>query len=175
MRRFSTVLLNYWILAIEDSKGQYGISKLCGRCSLCRNHGKHQTNMIPTTKVLKSKRGNFNLRQTLSCSNYGIYVATCCVCRVFMLLLVVFVVNNTLDKQKIVFLSDGLVIETHGVLLILQLTVVVISPPLATRPPQVWPTQYTFPLTNADLIIQLVHWIFSMELSHRILLATPDS
>ena len=33
---------------------------------------------IPQGKF-KSKRGNFSLRQSLSCANYGVYVATCCI------------------------------------------------------------------------------------------------
>ena len=36
--------------------------------------------MVATARQIQSKRGNFSLRQTLSCTNYGVYDATCCIC-----------------------------------------------------------------------------------------------
>ena len=36
--------------------------------------------MVATARQIQSKRGNFSLRQRLSCTNYGVYVATCCIC-----------------------------------------------------------------------------------------------
>ena len=36
--------------------------------------------MVATARQIQSKRGNFSLRESLSCTNYGVYVATCCIC-----------------------------------------------------------------------------------------------
>ena len=47
-------------------------SSPCGHCA--------QTNFGLVLQVLQTNFGNFNLRQNLTCSNYGIYVATCQLC-----------------------------------------------------------------------------------------------
>ena len=57
-----------------------GASSPCGHCALCGRHGKYTKSMVPSTKVLQTNFGNFNLRQNLTCSNYGIYVTTCQLC-----------------------------------------------------------------------------------------------
>ena len=36
--------------------------------------------LVATARQIQSKRRNFSLRQSLSCTNYGVYVATCCIC-----------------------------------------------------------------------------------------------
>jgi len=42
--------------------------------------GKHDANMVPKVTALHSKGKLFPLRQVLTCTNYGIYVATCKLC-----------------------------------------------------------------------------------------------
>ena len=74
-------LTNYRKLAFHQINNQtQGISQLCGHCSLCGKHGRHKSSMVATARQIQSKRGNFSLRQRLSCTNYGVYVATCCIC-----------------------------------------------------------------------------------------------
>ena len=74
-------LTNYRKLAFHQSNNQtQGISQPCGHCSLCGKHGRHKSSMVATARQIQSKRGNFSLRQRLSCTNYGVYVATCCIC-----------------------------------------------------------------------------------------------
>ena len=37
--------------------------------------------LLPATaRQIQSKRGNFSLRRSLLCTNYGVYVAISCVC-----------------------------------------------------------------------------------------------
>ena len=36
--------------------------------------------MVATARHIQSKRRNFSLRQSLSGTYYGVYVATCCIC-----------------------------------------------------------------------------------------------
>ena len=53
----------------------------CGRCKLCGNHGKDAKTMIYSTNTRNSKSGKiFQLKKQLTCSNFGIYAATCTIC-----------------------------------------------------------------------------------------------
>ena len=48
---------------------------------MCAKFGKRDANMVPKVTALHSKAKLFPLRQMLTCANYGIYVATCKLCR----------------------------------------------------------------------------------------------
>ena len=100
-------LTNYTKLAFHQSNNQtQGISQPCGHCFLYGKHGRHKMSMVATANQIQSKRGNFSLRQSLSCTNYGVYVATCCIA--------VYVMSNMLNKPKTGFLFVGLLTETRG-------------------------------------------------------------
>ena len=104
-------LTNYRKLAFHQSKNQtQGISQPCGHCSLCGKHGRHKIFMVTTARQIQSKRGNFSLRQSLSSTNYGVYVATCCICH-----------EQYVGQKKPGFPFVGLLTETHGKLLIFRL------------------------------------------------------
>nr|CAB3263302.1 uncharacterized protein LOC108950347 [Phallusia mammillata] len=74
-------LSNFKVLSIGKAGKDNGTgsSSPCGKCALCGNFGSHQT-MVYHTTVLKTPTGSIQLRQNLTCRNYGIYVATCRKC-----------------------------------------------------------------------------------------------
>ena len=51
----------------------------CGRCSLCGNHGQ-AANMVACSRHIKINGKEFEIRQSLNCSDWGIYAAVCKVC-----------------------------------------------------------------------------------------------
>nr|CAB3263301.1 uncharacterized protein LOC108950347 [Phallusia mammillata] len=71
-------LLNYRRLA-HYSQGVIAKSAPCGRCALCGHYGTH-TSMVSTEHKLCIDDRTIALRQSLDCSNFGIYVATCRIC-----------------------------------------------------------------------------------------------
>ena len=51
----------------------------CNHCGLCGSYGKK--GMVNTTKTIKSNSGKvFQIKQNLTCKDFGIYVATCKLC-----------------------------------------------------------------------------------------------
>ena len=78
----ATKLTNYkklsQILPNTDNRGSYP----CGKCAL-RGNFKNYKNMVKTADSIISDSNNkkFNLKQHLTCKNYGIYVAECKFCK----------------------------------------------------------------------------------------------
>ena len=79
----ATKLTNYkqlsQILPNADNPGSYP----CGKCALCGNF-KNYKNMVKTVGSIISHTNskNFNLKQHLTCKNYGIYVAERKFCKI---------------------------------------------------------------------------------------------
>lgn len=76
-------LTNYKKIAQEEPESKFGVSRPCKKCALCGNHGKYgkPQNMVKEIKCLRTMAGKtFLLKQTLDCSNYGIYAAMCLQC-----------------------------------------------------------------------------------------------
>ena len=74
-------LTKYKSIAHTSNPSHEGLSKPCGRCSLCGNHG-HSINMVNVTKVIKSIKGRpFHITKVLTCADWGIYAATCVICK----------------------------------------------------------------------------------------------
>jgi len=57
-----------------------GVSGPCGPYALCGCYGKHNKSMVPCVSQIMSKAKTFPLNQNLTCTNYGIDVATCVIC-----------------------------------------------------------------------------------------------
>ena len=55
----------------------------CGRCSLCGNHGSHNS-VVPLMKHIRTLDGKRRLIQKLSCKDYGICAAYCKNCDITM-------------------------------------------------------------------------------------------
>ena len=49
----------------------------CGKCALCGNFGNYNKSMINNNKTIQ----NMKIKQNLNCKNYGIYAATCNLCK----------------------------------------------------------------------------------------------
>ena len=49
----------------------------CGKCALCGNFGNYNKSMISNNKTIQ----NMKIKQQLNCKNYGIYAATCNICK----------------------------------------------------------------------------------------------
>ena len=104
-------LTNYRKLAFHQSNNQtQGISQPCGHCSLCGKHGRHKSSMLLL-------QGKFRVNKEISVfvKGYRVQIMVC------MLLLVVYVMSNMLDKPKTGFPFVGLLTETHEKLLIFRL------------------------------------------------------
>ena len=56
-----------------------GISGRCGRCTLCDNHGSHNS-IGPLRKDIRTSHGEHRLPQKLNCKDYGIYAVCCKTC-----------------------------------------------------------------------------------------------
>ena len=61
----------------EQTKGG---SRPCEHCALCGCYGKNNKFMVPNVSQLLTKTKTFKLNQSLTCANFGIYVATCVIC-----------------------------------------------------------------------------------------------
>ena len=75
-------LTNYKKLSQICSNKDNPDSYLCGKCALCGNF-KNYKNMVKTVGSLISHLNSkkFNLKQQLTCKNYGIYIAECKFCK----------------------------------------------------------------------------------------------
>ena len=74
----ASMLTNYKKVAYSttENTGQ-GRSQPCKKCASC-SHFNHYRSMIHQTSTITAANDTiFALKQTLNCSNYGIYVATC--------------------------------------------------------------------------------------------------
>ena len=68
---------------MEDNNTGNNIAKSsgCGRCGLCGKFGTLE-NMVANTNVITTLHGKtINLKQHLTCRDYGIYSAQCIVCK----------------------------------------------------------------------------------------------
>ena len=78
----ASMLTNYKKVAhsTTENTGQ-GKSQPCKKCGLC-GHFNHYKSMVHQTSTITAANGKkiFAIKQTLDCSNYGIYVATCRLC-----------------------------------------------------------------------------------------------
>ena len=74
-------LTNYKDLAlIKTRKQTKGGSRACEHCALCGCYGKNIKSMVPTVSQLLTKTKTFKLNQSLTCADFGIYVAICVIC-----------------------------------------------------------------------------------------------
>jgi len=60
-----------------------GMSGPCGHCALGGNQGEHNKSMLLSVSQIMGKNKTFPLNQKLTCTNHGIYVATCVICFTF--------------------------------------------------------------------------------------------
>ena len=74
-------LTNYKDLALKKTRKQTkGGSTPCEHCALCGCYGKNNKSMVPNVSQLLTKTKTFKLNQSLTCADFGIYVATCLIC-----------------------------------------------------------------------------------------------
>jgi len=74
-------LANYKDLALNKTRKQTkGGSRPCEHCALCGCYGKNNKSMPPNVSQLLTKTKTFKLNQSLTCADFGIYVATCVIC-----------------------------------------------------------------------------------------------
>ena len=57
-----------------------GGSRSCEHSALCVCYGKSNKSMVPSVSQLLTKIKTFKLNQSLTCADFGIYVATCVIC-----------------------------------------------------------------------------------------------
>ena len=75
-------LTNYKDLALNKTRKQtQGGSRPCERCALCGYHGKNNKSMVANVSQVLTKTKTFKLNQSLTCTDFGIYVATCVICQ----------------------------------------------------------------------------------------------
>ena len=75
------ILTNYKHLALRKTREPVkGDSGPCGHCALCGCYGKQKKSMVPRVSQLMSIIETFPLNQSLTCADYGIYVAACVLC-----------------------------------------------------------------------------------------------
>jgi len=74
-------LTNYKRIAHDQHAAPEGCSSSpCGHCALCGKYGKHHS-IVEKEDYLCTPTGRIKLTQRLSYANYGIYVATCLLCK----------------------------------------------------------------------------------------------
>ena len=74
-------LTNYKDLALNKTRKQTkGGSRPCEHSALCGCYGKNNKSMVPNVSQLLTKTKTFQLNQSLTCADFGIYVATCVIC-----------------------------------------------------------------------------------------------
>ena len=84
-KTLGSIFTNYKRIAHRDVQhdkhlSNTGSSAPCGKCTLCRHRGNHNS-MVPFTHVIVSSSGStFSLEQNLTCADYDAYVATCKLC-----------------------------------------------------------------------------------------------
>jgi len=72
-------LTNYKYLALNKTRKQTkGGSRPCEHCALCGCYGKNYNSRVPNVSQLLTKTKTVN--QSLTCSDFGIYVATFMIC-----------------------------------------------------------------------------------------------
>jgi hypothetical protein len=77
----SQQLTNYKALAHKSTSIPTGSSKPCDHCSLCGKHGRN-ANMVENINEVTSESGKcFNILTRLTCADWGIYAATCKICK----------------------------------------------------------------------------------------------
>ena len=73
-------LTNYRLLAHNSTNSGPGMSLMCKHCKLCGKYG--GVKMVEETTTATSQSGKcFKLQRRLTCKDFGIYVATCRLCR----------------------------------------------------------------------------------------------
>ena len=77
----ASMLTNYKKVAhsTTGNTGQ-GRSQPCKKCGLCGPFNRYKSMVHQTSTITAANGKIFSLKQTLDCSNYGIYVATCGLC-----------------------------------------------------------------------------------------------
>ena len=74
-------LTNYEDLALNKTRKQTkGGSRPYEHCALCGCYGKNNKSMAPNVSQLLIKTKIFKLSQSLTCADFGCYVATCVLC-----------------------------------------------------------------------------------------------
>ena len=74
-------LTNYKDLASNKTRKQTkGGPRPCEHCALCVCCGKNSKSMVTNISQLLTKTKTFKLNQSLTCADFGIYVATCAMC-----------------------------------------------------------------------------------------------
>ena len=56
------------------------MSRLCNHCAFCGCRGKHNKSIVTCVSQIMNKTTFFPLNKNTTCSEYGIYVATCVIC-----------------------------------------------------------------------------------------------
>jgi len=80
------MLTNYKDLASNKTRKQTkGGPRPCEHCALCVCCGKNSKSMVTNISQLLTKTKTFKLNQSLTCADFGIYVATCAMCHEQML------------------------------------------------------------------------------------------
>ena len=74
-------LTNYKDLGLNKTRKQTeGGWKPCEHCALSDCYGKNNKSMVPNVSQLLTETKTFKLNQSLTCADFGIYVATCVIC-----------------------------------------------------------------------------------------------
>ena len=71
---------NVYLVSNKTRKQTKGGSRPCGHCALCGCYGKNNKSMVPNASELLTKTKTFKLNLSLTCSDFGIYVAACVIC-----------------------------------------------------------------------------------------------
>ena len=64
----------------KTRKQTKGGSRPCEHCALCGCYEKNNKSMVSNVSQLLTTNKTFKLNQTLTCADFGIYVATCVIC-----------------------------------------------------------------------------------------------
>ena len=78
-KTLSNQLVRYKRIAHETTASSPG-SFPCNRCKLCGKFGKSNSMVQQTNSIATTKGKSFDIRKTLTCIDWGIYVATCTIC-----------------------------------------------------------------------------------------------
>ena len=71
---------NYKKVAYSKENTGEGRSQPCKKCALGGHFNQYKSMVHQTSTITAANEKIFTLNQTLDCSNYGIYVATCRLC-----------------------------------------------------------------------------------------------
>ena len=64
----------------QDTKANQRWLRPCEHCALSGFYGKNNKSMVPNVSQLLTKNKTFKLNQSLTCADFGTYVATCVIC-----------------------------------------------------------------------------------------------